>query len=71
MKRVTVYREDSVSQVVYENVKHCFWTAGGTVLTIAVVRPTGDDEPRISLPGDHYYINWMREKIAWYKEEQA
>lgn len=61
MKRVTVYREDSVSQVVYENVKHCFWTCSGTVLTIAVVREDGS----------HYYVNWLREKVAWYKEEAA
>lgn len=28
MRKVTVYRDDSTTQVVYENVKHLFWTAG-------------------------------------------
>ena len=51
MRTVTLYQDDSAAQVVYENVKHWFWTAGNTVLTIAVV----DDEQ-----GPHHYVHWHR-----------
>src|ERR1700735_4249109 len=35
MRKITLYRDDSTTQVVFENVKHWFWTASNTVLTIA------------------------------------
>jgi hypothetical protein len=37
MRKITLYRDDSTTQVIYENVKHYFWLAGNTVLSIAVV----------------------------------
>lgn len=59
MRTVTLYRDDSTVQVVYRNVKHWFWTAGNTVLTIAVV----DDEQ-----GNHHYVHWPRERFCWFKD---
>lgn len=56
--QVTVYRDDSVSSVVYNNVKHCFWTCRGTVLTIAIYSEDGKT---------HHYVNWLREQVCWYK----
>jgi hypothetical protein len=61
MRRLTLYRDDSTTQVVYDNVKHYFWLAGNTVLSIAVVYdPTG---------GEHYYVQWPRERFCWFKDE--
>lgn len=30
VSRVTIYRDNSTSQIVYEHVKHAFWTANNT-----------------------------------------
>ena len=63
MRKITVYRDDSTVQVVYENVKHAFWTSGNTVFTIAqITDPT---------TGAHRYIHWLRERICWIKDEKA
>ncbi len=62
MRKLTVYRDDSTTQVVYENVKHWFWTAGNTVLTIAQYTDN-------SLKS-HKYINWPRERVCWFKDEK-
>jgi hypothetical protein len=58
--KVTLYRDDSTIQVVYDDVKTLFWTADNTVLVI--VRYYGDGP-------EHYYVHWMREKICWFKDE--
>jgi hypothetical protein len=55
---VRLYRDDSVTPVVFENVKHVFMTAGNTVLTIAQI--TDADT------GAHRYIHWPRERWCWY-----
>ncbi len=60
MRKVTIYRDDSTSQVVYDRVKHVFWTANNTVLVIA--QYTEDKS-------SHYYIHWLRERICWFKDE--
>lgn len=60
MRKLTLYRDDSTTQVVFENVKHWFWTANNTVLTIAKLTGKGTE---------HYYINWPRERICWFKDE--
>lgn len=57
MATVKVYRDDSTTPVVYENVKHVFMTANNTQLTIAQL----DDK------GDHHYINWPINRVCWYK----
>lgn len=61
LRCITLYRDDSTTQVVYRDVKHFFWTAGNTVLTIAQVtdRKTGA----------HRYIHWPRERFCWYRDE--
>lgn len=61
MRKLTLYRDDSTTQVVYENVKHYFWLAGNTVLSIAVVN---DLET-----GAHYYVQWPRERFCWFKDQ--
>lgn len=62
-RTLTIYRDDSTVQVVYERVKAVFWTAGNTVL---VISRYDDDE------GDgHHYIHWPRERICWFKDQPA
>lgn len=60
MRTVTLYRDDSTTQVVYERVKHVFWTASNTVLVIACYKDGSDSE--------HYYIHWPRERFCWFKD---
>lgn len=61
-RTVTVYRDDSTVPVVYEWVKAIFWTAGNTVLVISQYTSTS---------GEHRYIHWPRESIAWFRDEPA
>lgn len=63
MRTVTIYRDDSTTQVVYERVKHIFWTANNTVLVIAQYKKDSDTA--------HHYIHWLRERICWFKDEAA
>jgi hypothetical protein len=60
-RKITIYRDDSTAQVVYEDVKHFFWTAGNTVLVIA--RYTN------KIGAEHFYIHWPRERFCWFKDE--
>lgn len=60
-RTLTLYRDDSTTQVVFEGVKHWFWTASNTVLVIA--QYTGASGK------DHRYINWPRERFCWFKDE--
>ena len=59
-RTVTVYRDDSTTQVVYENVKAVFWTAGNTVLVISQITDPAT--------GAHQYIHWLRERLCWFKD---
>lgn len=57
--KVSIYRDDSTnasSVYEYENVKEVFMTANNTILTIAKYKDNGD----------HYYINWPRERFCMY-----
>lgn len=36
-RRLTIYRDDSTSQLSYERVKTWFWVAGNTVLVISLL----------------------------------
>ena len=60
-RRITIYRDDSTIQVVYDAVKATFWTAGNTVFVIS--QYTNDET------GDHRYIHWPRERFCWFKDE--
>ena len=62
-RKLTIYRDDSTVQVVYEHVKSVFWTANNTVLVVAQYT----DEAT----GAHRYIHWPRERFCWFKEEPA
>jgi hypothetical protein len=68
MKKITVYRDDSTSQVVYENVKHYFFTNEGQVLTIAQLINKPGENPSAP-PGAHRYIHWPISRVCWFKEE--
>ena len=59
-RTLTLYRDDSTVQVVYERVKAVFWTAGNTVLVISQYT---DEET-----GAHRYIHWPRERFCWFKD---
>jgi hypothetical protein len=60
MIKLTLYRDDSTAQVVFEDVKHYFFTANNTILTIAQLT---DKTTR--------YINWPRERFCWFKDERV
>jgi len=60
MRRVTLYRDDSTTQVVYERVKHLFWLADNSVLCFAQYAEDGES---------HHYICWLREHFVWYRDE--
>lgn len=62
-RKCTIYRDDSTVQVVYENVKAIFWTAGNTVLVVSQYTDT--------TTGAHRYIHWPRERFCWFKDEPA
>jgi hypothetical protein len=57
---VRLCRDDSLTPVIYEGVKHVFWTANNTVLSIAQNQPDGS----------HGYYNWPRERFTWYTVER-
>lgn len=61
--RLKLYRDDSTTPVVYTDVKHVFWTAGNTVLTIAQFTAGAAQEA-------HHYVHWPRERFAWYRLER-
>lgn len=60
-RTVTLYRDDSTVQVVYNRVKSVFWTAGNTVLVISRFNSDDVDE--------HHYIHWPRERFCWFKDQ--
>lgn len=60
MRRLTLYRDDTTAQVVYDDVKTFFWTANNTVLTIARYVEDGPD---------HFYVHWPRERFCWYRDD--
>ena len=72
-RKITIYRDDSTTQVVYERVKHIFWTAGNSVLVIAQYDEHDEDFKGIKRAvvkvGSHHYIHWPRERICWFKDE--
>jgi len=61
MRKITLYRDDSTTQVVYEDVKHTFWTANNSVFVLAQYTDTET--------GAHRYIQWPRERFCWFKDE--
>ncbi|MET0439153.1 MAG: hypothetical protein ABW043_16840 [Devosia sp.] len=60
-RKLTLYRDDSTSQVTYDRVKTWFWTANNTVLVVS--RYDGE------VGGAHHYIHWPRERFCWFKDE--
>lgn len=63
-RKLTIYRDDSTVQVVYDRVKTFFWTAGNSVLVVSRYSEAGDSS-------DHYYIHWPRERFCWFKDEKG
>ena len=61
-RTLILYRDDSTAQVAFKDVKHWFWTAGNTVLTIAQLT-----DPAI---GAHRYIHWPRERFCWFTDRK-
>ena len=60
-RRITIYRDDSTTPVVYEPVKHYWYEAGNTVLVIAYLI---DDQ------GSHNYVHWPVERFQWFRDEK-
>ena len=58
-RTLTIYRDDSTVQVVYDRVKAVFWTADNSVLVVSRYHGEGDE---------HYYIHWPRERFCWFKD---
>lgn len=62
-RRLTLYRDDSTAQVVYDRVKTWFWTADNSVLVISRF----DDASGSA----HHYVHWPRERFCWFRDEPA
>ena len=60
-RTLTLYRDDSTVQVVFDRVKTFFWTTNGTVLVISRYDAT--------IGGAHHYIHWPRERFCWFRDE--
>lgn len=60
-RTLTLYRDDSTVQIVYERVKAVFWTANNTVLVVSQYTNVET--------GTHRYIHWPRERFCWFKDE--
>lgn len=58
---LTLYRDDSTVQVVYDRVKAVFWTADNSVLVVSRYDNHTTDE--------HHYIHWPRERFCWFKDQ--
>ena len=54
MYRVTIYRVNSETPVVYERVKHCWW-AGPSIFVVSQLRTIGQS--------DHDYWEWPVSQI--------
>lgn len=61
-RRITVYRDDSTTPVVYEPVKHYWYEANNTVLVIAYI--THADT------GAHNYVHWPVSRFQWFRDEK-
>lgn len=59
--RIVTLFTDAEGEVTIDRVKATCWTAGNTVLTIA--RYFSGTE------GEHYYINWPRERFLWFRDD--
>ncbi len=69
MYRVTVYRHDSITPVIYEGVKHVWWQ--GDVLAIAY-HVEGEEEARGNRKvKPHDYLWWPRERISHVRVEHV
>lgn len=60
-RKVTLYRDDSTSQVNYDRVKTWFRTAGNTVPVISRYDTSDGDA--------HHYIHRPRERFYWFRDE--
>lgn len=60
-RKITLYRDDSTVQVVYDNAKTFFWTVEGSVLTISLFAN--------DIGQEHFYVHWPRERFCWFKDE--
>jgi hypothetical protein len=60
--KVSIYRKDSVTPIIYEPVKHTWFIASNTVLVISIYSNIET--------GEHYYIHWPIENIEWFKVEK-
>lgn len=59
--RVTIYRTDSHTPVVYELVKHAWWESDRYIVSVLKWRGSRA----------HYYWTWPRERISHIREECA
>lgn len=62
-RTLTLYRDDSTGQVVYDRVKTFFWLWGNAVLCISRY----DDETGTP----HHYIHWPRGRFCWFKDQPS
>ena len=62
-RRVSIYRDDSTTTVVYDDVKHVWWEAGNSVFVVAYFT---DDSRKA-----HDYAHWPRERICWIRDEKV
>jgi hypothetical protein len=60
-RKLTLYRDDSTAQVVYDRVKSYFFTNNGSVLTISRYDAAEGS--------GHHYIHWPIARICWFRGE--
>lgn len=61
-RKITIYRDDSTTPVVYENVKHIWYEGNNSVLVVSQYRGTGDE---------HDYFHWPVNRFQWFKDEKT
>ena len=62
VRRITLYRDDSTTPVVYERVKHFWYENGGRVLVIAYL---------VGTSGAHDYVHWPVKRFTWFRDEKV
>jgi hypothetical protein len=69
MWKITIYRRDSHTPVVYDYVKHVWWEDNNYI--IAQFSEPFEDNSSGSGLGTHHYWTWLREQISHIKEERV
>lgn len=62
-RRISIYRDDATTPVIYENVKHVWYEAGNSILVVS--------QYQNDYNGEHNYFHWPVSRFQWYKDEKT